>query len=104
MHRTGVGCRRSQILHPQQPMSPAVTGGVPSLTHPKSPACSHANDAVSPDFQYSFIDRMKSQTSGHPSTYSAGGTEPPSLFFVSNILVHSSLEKYGFSALRNLIF
>merc|ERR1719231_499749 len=65
----------------------------------KSDACSHAKDAVSPDFQYSFISRMKSHTSGHPSTYSAGGTDPPSLFLVSNIFEHSSLEKYGFSAL-----
>eukprot|EP00929_Paragymnodinium_shiwhaense_P124389 TRINITY_DN9974_c1_g2_i2.p1 TRINITY_DN9974_c1_g2~~TRINITY_DN9974_c1_g2_i2.p1 ORF type:complete len:108 (+),score=31.46 TRINITY_DN9974_c1_g2_i2:55-378(+) len=79
----------------QQPMSAAVTGGVPSYTQPNFFTSSQAYEAMSPLPQYSFMALAEAQTSVQPVTKSFGGTEPPSFFFVSNMPTQASSEKLG---------
>merc|ERR1719378_281729 len=77
------------------PIPLSWTGGVPSQTQPYSWPAEHAKDAISPSFQYSFMALTLSHTSVQPTTKSFGGTLPPSLSLVANIVVHASSLKRG---------
>merc|ERR550514_2340670 len=112
LDRTFGGTRRMQSrfrnycastsLHGQ--ISLMDTGGTPSYAHPNSWPLPQAYSAFAPALQYSFMALMNSQTSVQPATCSFGGTGPPRLILVSNMVVQVASAKSGFAALSCAIF